>query len=406
MQRSVTLPAFLAAIVSLLNAPAAAQQVEWEHIQIDSVFRSEGVAVADLNRNGKLDVIAGDVWYEAPDWTMRAFRPVGEYDGSKGYSRSFANFAYDVNGDGWDDIIVIGFPGEPCHWYENPKGDFDGHWKEHVIWHSAANETPLFTDLTGDGKPELVFGSEPERQMGFLPLPPHDRATSKWDFQAISEPGDPRRNGSFRYYHGLGVGDVNNSGRSDVLIPHGWWEQPEKLDGGPWTFHPWTLSADGTGDPMPAADLHVYDLTLNGVNDVIMSSPHAYGIWWFENVGSNEAPRFRHHVIDDSFSQTHALALVDINGNGTKDLVTGKRYFAHQGNDPGGRDPVVMYWYEIRREKGRPPQFIPHEIVAGRDTGIGTQFVVRDVNGDGLPDIVLSNKKGVNILLQRRPGDR
>ncbi len=57
-----------------------------------------------------------------------------------------------------------------------------------------------------------------------------------------------------------------------------------------------------------------------------------------------------------------------------------------------------MVWYEVKRGKGSPPQFIRHEIVEGRDTGIGTQFEVTDINGDGLPDIVLSNKKGVNIL--------
>jgi hypothetical protein len=80
--------------------------------------------------------------------------------------------------------------------------------------------------------------------------------------------------------------------------------------------------------------------------------------------------------------------------------VTGKRYFAHQGSDPGGRDPVVMYTLGIQREKGQPPKFDMQEIVAGKDTGVGTQFLMTDFNKDGKLDIVLSNKKGVNILLQ------
>ncbi len=396
-------------MASLVDAAEPTRQasggVNWERIEIDNAFRSEGVAVADVNRDGKRDVLAGDVWYEAPHWKMHAIRPVGHFVAGKGYSSSFANFAYDVNGDGWDDFILIGFPGDPFHWYENPKNQ-PGHWKEHLIWHSACNETPDFEDLTGDGKPELVLGSQPERQMGYLPLPASAQAAGKWNFRAISEPGDPQKNGSFKYYHGVGIGDVNHDGRNDVVIPHGWWEAPQDRNIIPWKFHPLVLSKDGTGDPLRAANIYVDDLDLDGDNDLIMSSAHAYGVWWFENVAGNKAPQFKYHLIDESYSQTHAVEFADINGDGHKDIVTGKRFYAHNGRDPGGKDPVVMYWYEIRREKGSPPKFIPHEIVAGRDTGVGTQFVVTDVDGNGRHDVVLSNKKGVNILLSKGTPNR
>jgi hypothetical protein len=143
----------------------------------------------------------------------------------------------------------------------------------------------------------------------------------------------------------------------------------------------------------------VEDLDMDGDMDLISSSAHAYGVWWWENI---DGKTLRQHVIDKSFSQLHAMQYVDINGDGQRDIVTGKRYFAHNGHEKGENDPIVMLWYEVKRAKGRPPQFIRHEIVQGRDTGVGTQFEVTDVNGDGLPDIVLSNKKGVNVLMQRR----
>lgn len=403
----------LAATILLSTAAVTSGGDEggWHRIKLDDTFRSEGAAAADVNRDGRLDVIAGDVWYEAPadeqhyragQWKMHEIRTPGRYVPDQGYSNSFANFARDVNGDGWEDAIIIGFPGAPCHWYENPQNEA-GHWKEHVIWHSAANESPEFEDLTPDDVPELIVGSEPERQLGFLKLPDPADAAARWEFFPVSEPGDPNQNGSFRYYHGLGIGDLNNDGRMDVLIPHGWYEAPRQREAGPWTFHPLKLHKTGETAPPPAANLHAYDFDLDGDNDIVMSSAHNFGIWWFENTGGNEQPEFKYHLIDESYSQTHALELVDINGDGHKDLVTGKRYFAHQGNDPGGRDPVVMYWYEVRRTKGQPPEFIPHEIVAGRDTGVGTQFQVADMNGDERPDLVLSNKKGVNVLVQSGP---
>jgi hypothetical protein len=381
----------------LMLSTAHAQSVQWERHLIDYTFRSEGVAAGDFNQDGKMDIAAGDVWYEAPDWKVHEFRPVGRYDYFKGYSNSFCNWTWDVNGDGWDDIIVIGFPGEPFYWYENPQNQ-SGHWKQHLIWHSACNETPLFTDITGDGKPEIILGSQPEAQLGYLTLPDPQNATQKWEFHPISEPGDPHQNGTFKYYHGLGTGDVNGDGRTDIIIPHGWWEAPADPDAVPWVFHPLKLNAPG-GNPPSAANIHVIDLDLDGDNDLIMSSAHAHGVWWFENTGNNT--EFKYHLIDDSFSQTHALEFADVDGNGELDLITGKRFFAHQGNDPGGKDPVRMFWYSIDRRKGQPPKFTRHEIGAGFDTGIGTQFQVLDFNGDKKLDILLSNKRGVNLLLQK-----
>jgi hypothetical protein len=216
-------------LVSLLLvvAPAAgfADDIRWERIKVDERFRSEGVAAFDVNKDGKIDVVTREVWYEAPDWTIHEILPAGDYkDGAAGYSHSFANFGYDINGDGWTDLIVVDFPGTPCYWLENPK-NMTGHWKQHEIWHSAANETPLFTDLTGDGKPELIMGSEPEGLVGYLEIPTGDAAYTKWDFVAVN-PGktdaDKQPHGTFRYYHGLGAGDVNNDGRLDIVIPHGW----------------------------------------------------------------------------------------------------------------------------------------------------------------------------------------
>ena len=77
------------------------------------------------------------------------------------------------------------------------------------------------------------------------------------------------------------------------------------------------------------------------------------------------------------------------------DLVTGKRFYAHQGHDPGGKEPAVLYWFEFSRAGGKPT-WTPHQI--DDDSGIGTQFTVADVNGDGKLDIVTSNKKGTFVF--------
>ena len=392
-------------------AQTRTEDTNWVRIKLDERFRSEGVAAADFNNDGRVDVVAGDVWYEAPatdsdaylagKWKLHEVRKPGDFVAGKGYSQSFVNMARDFDNDGWTDVLVVGFPGAPFHWYRNPGTGSKDHWKEHVIWPSICNESPLFQDVDGDGTPELIFGSQPEAKMGIMQVPSKSEVTAKWTFTAISEKGEPKANGTFKYYHGLGIGDVNNDGRNDVMIPHGWWEAPKTASDSPWKWHSTPMLPNDGKAPVKAANMYAIDLDLDGDNDIIMSSAHAYGVWWFENVGGNEKPEFKQHLIDKSYSQTHAMAFVDMNGDGEKDMVTGKRFFAHNGNDPGGNDPVVMYWYEIKRTKGKPPEFLAHEIVAGRDTGVGTQFEVFDVNQDDKPDIVLSNKKGVNVLVQK-----
>lgn len=124
------------------NSASVPGEVNFKKIVLDREFRSEGVAVADVNKDGKPDVLAGNLWYEAPNWTMHEIAPPGKFDAAKGYSNSFVNFAMDVNRDGWPDQIRIGLPFEhKVFWLENPKGK-SGHWAEHIVFRNACNESP------------------------------------------------------------------------------------------------------------------------------------------------------------------------------------------------------------------------------------------------------------------------
>ncbi|MBL8796419.1 MAG: VCBS repeat-containing protein [Planctomycetia bacterium] len=375
------------------GADEPATPIGWKKTVIEKKFRAEGVAVADVNKDGKLDILVGDVWYEAPDWKVHEIRKPGDYkDGSGGYSQCFACWADDLNGDGWADLVVIGFPGAPCHWYENPQNKA-GHWKQHVICKSACNETPQYVDLFGKGQRALVMGFE-DKQMVWVA--PGKDPTQPWEVHAISEPGKPAA-GSQKFAHGLGVGDVNGDGKLDVIVPQGWYEQPAKDDSqSPWKFHPAGLGA-------ACADMYAYDLDGDGKADVISSSAHNYGIWsYLQKVKDGAEPNFvKKDLFPKLFSQSHAMNLLDVNGDGQKDFVTGKRWWAHgPKGDVDPNDPAVLYWFEAKKSKDGIVEFTPHKI--DDDSGIGTQFWTGDFNGDKLPDIVVANKKGVFLIEQVR----
>ncbi|MDI9433137.1 MAG: VCBS repeat-containing protein [Planctomycetota bacterium] len=380
--QTMVVPLLLVAIAAPLNG---ASEVHFKKVVLDRVFRSEGVGLADVNHDGKLDVLAGEVWYAAPDWQKHELREPGQYDGKTGYSNTFGVFPCDVNRDGWTDSVITRMMGEQSWWYENPKGQ-PGHWKVHVVAHSACNETPIFTDLFGDGERVAIWAVQPEGYIAWFSMPLNP--LKPWDMHIIAGPKAP---GSERFSHGLGVGDINGDGRNDVLVTEGWWEGPEDRTQEHWVFHKVSLGPE-------CSDMLVYDVDGDGDNDVITSSAHEYGMWWFEQQTDGNGMCFRQHVIAADFSQLHALRLADINRDGIMDVVTGKRYLAHQGGDPGSGEPAVVYWFEIRRSGKGKVEFVRHLI--DDDSGIGTQFEVADINADGTLDIVTSNKRGVHIFFQ------
>lgn len=386
--------------------------ITWKKTVLDPTFRSEGSAVLDVNNDGKLDVVVGEFWYEAPTWTRHEMQTPGSYvDGDKNiYSKVFCVWPQDLNGDGFMDVIIIPFPGEAAYWMENPKGkgtvgDKPTHWAKHVIWHSACNETPQYVDLLGTGKKVLLMGFQAKGskdgnsgQMGYF-TPNAKDPNAEWDMHPISEPaagpgkGQP---GTQRFSHGLGIGDLNGDKKLDVLTLGGWWEQPSTADGKTaWKFHP-----GGVTDA--SSDLFAFDVDNDGKADILATSAHKYGIWWFKQRDGKEHPAFTKNVLfPELVSETHAAHFVDIDGDGQPDLVTGKRFWSHgRKGEPGADKPAMLYWLKVTREKDGMAKFTPMEI--DNDGGVGTQFVVADINSDKLLDVIVSNKKGVHIHIQQR----
>jgi len=367
----------------------------FRRVQLSDQFYAEGAYYGDFNRDGKLDVVAGPFWYAGPDFQQRhEIRPPVAFD-PKNYSDNFLTYVADFNGDGWPDVFAVPFPGTEGYWYENPQ-DSSGPWPRHLACPMVGNESPVWVDVDGDGRPDLVFNNE-----GFLGYATYDpaRATEPWQFHAVS----PRDSRFQRFTHGIGAGDINGDGRVDLVEATGWWEQPADLTASaPWKFHPYKFAE-------AAAQMLVTDVDGDGLADVITSwHCHHYGLVWYrqqcaasgeitweQNVILPPAPDLKLDAL--RFSQLHSLELVDMNGDGLKDIVTGKRFWAHGPTGDVEPDaPAVLYWFELRRAQGKAA-FVPHLI--DDDSGIGTQVTAIDLNGDHRPDVIVANKKGIFLHL-------
>lgn len=353
-----------------------------KHVLLED-FIAEGVAVGDVNNDGQIDVMAGAFWFEAPDWEKHELAEPQKFEYDKGYSDSFISQGMDVNGDGWVDFVRIGFPGEEVQWFENPQNK-EGHWKIHVIHATLGNESAGFYDIDEDGRLDILGGNPPTGEMIWLKAP-DPKEGLEWQRFSISKEKSP---GTDRFSHGLGMGDMNKDGRMDVVITEGWWEAPENPQQSGWTFHEANLGE-------ASAQMYVQDVDGDGEQEVISSSAHKLGMWWHKKQVEN---KWVTHTFSENFTQTHGLSQVDINGDGHLDLVTGKRYFAHMGKDPGEYDPPVLYWYEF--QPGENPSWIPHLIDDA--SGAGVHLMTEDITGDGLLDIIIANKKGVFVFEQER----
>jgi len=312
---------------SRLDAPATAEDATLHHFtrqSLTSTYFSEGANVGDFNRDGALDVVYGPYWFAGPDYTARHAIYVPVPQDVNRYADNFFAWVHDVNGDGWDDVLVAGFPGTPAYVYENPRGkDHHKQWQKHQVFDWVSNESPQWVDLVGDSTPELVCTRD--GFFGFATIDPA-KPLGTWTFHAVSEQVAPKRFG-----HGLGIGDVNGDGRKDILHAEGWYEQPATdAEDSRWRHHPAKL-ADGYG----GAEMYAYDVDGDGDNDIITSdAAHDFGLAWYEQTQNDGRIEFVRYPIMGShpsenkygvlFSELHSVALADIDGDGLKDIVTGK----------------------------------------------------------------------------------
>ncbi len=345
------------------------------HVVSTGYFNFTAIA-ADFTGDKKPDVISGDLrgkklyLHPAPHW-----KPVLLHEGVD----VIHSEVMDVDGDG--DLDYIGARYQPglIFWLERPNRPLTEPWKYHLIdEHEKGGVNGIhgliLGDVDRDGKPDLIANSAQPvgafpNSLAWLRVPPNPRAAPQWERYIFARGDAP----GLSHYHGFG--DVNGDGRPDIasaakIAPDGnwfaWWEQPRDPRGA------WKKQVIATGEE-GATNILIADLNGDRRADFLATRGHGRGIVWYE------APNWTPRQINTELVGPHSLAIGDIDGDGDIDAVT------------CAKDSMVAAWFE-NDGKGN---FTTHHI-AENQAAYDIRLV--DMDGDGDLDVLIAGQQSQNVV--------
>jgi hypothetical protein len=351
-------------------------QPDWPRHVVATGFPNQTAIGADFTGDGRPDVITNDIagkrtfLYAAPDWKQMELH--------SGVNAIHSE-VIDVDGDGDLDYIGTRYTPGLIFWLERPANPLRDPWPYHVIddfERGGVNGIHglIRGDVDRDGKLDLIGNSaQPTgnfpHSLAWFRIPPNPRQAPQWQRFIFADKDAPGLS------HYLGFGDVNGDGRPDIAsaakVADGgnwfaWWEQPADPKQ-PWKKHVIAVNQEG------ATNIHIADLNGDGKSDFIASRGHGRGLVWYE------APNWTPHEINTALIGPHSLAIGDIDGDGDIDAVT------------CAKDSRIAAWFE----NGGKGNFTTHHIYENQ-----AAYDIRlvDMDGDRDLDVLIAGQESRNVV--------
>ncbi|HLJ53864.1 MAG TPA: VCBS repeat-containing protein [Chthonomonadaceae bacterium] len=371
-----------------VSPPTVPLRIRFRKVAINEASDFEAASAADVNGDGRLDIVSGDTWYEAPGWKPHKFREIGVWGrgpGSSGYRADFADLPVDVNGDGRVDIVSSDYASGEIFWHENA-GDSKDLWEKHLIAKPGSAETSVFAPILGSPIGQLMQSARRPPPVCILP-----NCGGKVVWYELRKAGKEPEwiehiVGTQGAGHGIGFGDVNGDGKTDLITPSGWWEQVDAAND-KWIWHgDWSCNPGDLGISTPT-----YDFDGDGRNEIVFGSGHHYGVYSLVPTASG---KWEQRTIDNTWSQAHALILAPLEQRRQPVVLTGKRYLAHD-HDDGAQEPLIVCYYRYNRRAKAWEKVIIDE---GTHTGTGLQLTAVDLRRTGRLDLICPGKSGLYLF--------
>ena len=340
---------------------------EFSEIAAIDIHGSDGLALGDLDNDADIDIALNGFWLENPfpnmtwDWALHEIDNKWWNQSDGVWQDNNARVAVaDLNRDGKMDVLLSNSekPGYPISWYEtsNPATDL---WTEHVIGQLDYCHTLLVGDLNLDGFSDVV-AAKFERQDGVIPSPYNVRVYYNsgdglsWIISEVSSLG---------IYQG-GLADIGSDGDLDIVGSRSYWKGPIEIfvnSAPPETNQP---SADTT---KPIANAGV-DKTINEDSIVTLdgsASSDNVGITSYTWTLKDETDKTLYgakpqYVFETPGNYTVTLTVKDQAGNSASDTVK----IAVLDITP----PIAYAWVEQTTSVGVATDF--HVVASSDNVGI------------------------------------
>lgn len=326
------------------------------------------VSASDLNGDGMMDIIWSTwndklgnklSWHENLDHGHNFVEHVIEANEARGQNAKRFRGA-DVNGDGSEDIIFASCPmyNHKISWYENVAGN-GSLFVEHVIAEShkfiAADNCAIHVaDLNGDGWVDVLSGVFGQDISWF-----ENMGNGSFVEHGIQK----RREKSVNHIYSA---DLTGDGLFDAIIADFNYNISWIENKGMGVFVERNIISTVRGGKRHVA---AHDMNNDGFVDVVAVTSGGGEIWgnhilWYENTGNGSS--FLEHVVAWDVWPEHSTHLVDLNGDGMMDILSGDGWYENLENGKG------FHWHNIYN-----------------NTNVLYSIGSADMNGDGTVDVFL-----------------